>query len=1114
MNNAYPPVTFKNLNISMTNPPYKVEIWDYDVIGDDFGGSYTITQSSGTFTWSGGGNNGSYNNSLKGRAELDVHWAMEKTYDFYLTQLNRNSFDNAGGLIKNYVHYDQSYDNAFWNGNAMSYGNGSGNPFSPLVSIDVVGHEFSHAVIQYTANLVYQGESGALNESFADIFGTAIEFYGASSPNWTIGENCVVVSPYYLRSMSNPNSGIEGRTDTYEGTYWSDPNSVNDNGGVHTNSGVQNYWFYLLCQGGSGTNDIGNLYSVNGIGMTDATKIVYRNLAYYLTSNSNYLSAYLGSLQAAQDLYGNPSTQYMAVRAAWYAVGIGNNPTNYCSGTTRLTAASGTFTDGSGSANYQNNARCKWVIAPPGATQIFLDFTSFATESGYDKVYIYGGTETTGTPLIYSGTTLPPAIQTTAGVGAATIQFISDENTTAAGWSVNYTSVYTTPSCEGGTVLSNPSGTFSDGSGSGNYGNNQLCYWYIAPPCAKTVTLSFSSFNTELNFDGVIVYDDMNLTNELGDFSGTNIPSSITSYTGEMLVIFVSDYTNTKAGFTANYTSTGSAYCSGTTTLNSSDNGTVSDGSGANNYCNNLDCRWLIQPPQAKTVTLKFTEFELEEPSSDGKTIYDAVEVYDGATTAAPLLGRFSGSNLPPSVTSTGGNMLIRFYTDMGVVKQGWSAYYTSTTTDFCTGTTTLTTPSGTFADGSGASLYGNNADCKWLIQPSGAASITLTFTSFDTEQNYDGVIVYDGDNTNAPQLGSFKGSAIPPSVTSTGGSMLIWFLSDEAIRKNGWSANYTSTIAAPVPSFTASKTTICAGDCIQFTDNSTNSPTSWLWSFPGATPSSSTARNPTNICYNSAGVKNVSLTVTNSGGSNQKTMNKYINISPLPTTPSVTVAPSDNICEGESAALTVTDTCTGCTYLWTPGNKSGKILSVTGSGSYTVEAANKCGQTSSNPVSINVNSLPPKPEITVSGNQLQSSAATGNKWYLNGSVISGASEQTYLTQQSGDYYVVVTDANNCSSQSNTVNMTLTGIGLINQSSSFSIYPNPNDGSFEISFSNFSDIAELQIFNTIGQKIFFEPHLDTKKAMNISLGELPEGIYFVQVFSKSGVEVKKFIINK
>ncbi|HCN84785.1 MAG TPA: hypothetical protein DIT07_14380 [Sphingobacteriaceae bacterium] len=800
INNTFPPVTFYP-NILLQNPPYTVELWDYNAVGaNDFGGSYSITTNAGTQSWSGSGNNGTYTNSTLNNPALDVHWGMEKTYDFYQSVFSRNSYDGNGSVIKNFVNGTMQVQNTQNNAfampapyNIMVYGMGDGSFMSPVVGLDVEGHEFSHMV---TANnghggLTYQGESGALNESFSDIFGTCVEFYGASSPNWTIGENVTIPAPHYLRSMSNPNSGYQPQPDTYTGSYWVNPTSTQDNGGVHTNSGVQNFWFYLLCQGGSGTNDLTHTYSVTGIGITQARQIAYRNLTTYLLPSATYNDSYLGSLQAAQDLYGNPSTQYTAVRAAWYAVGIGNDPNNYCSGTTNLTATSGTFTDGSGIANYNNNANCKWVIAPPGANQITLNFPTFDTEANYDTVFVYDGPDTTGTLLMtWFGNTLPSTINSSGG--ALCVKFKTDATTTAAGWSASYTSTGITPTCGGGTILSSPTGSFDDGSGSGNYGNNQSCYWFIAPPCANSVTLSFSSFDSELNYDGVVVYDDLAATHQIAALSGTSIPSPVTSTTGVMVVVFVSDYATTMQGFSASYISTGSAYCSGTTTLNTSDAGTLSDGSGANNYCNNQDCRWLIQPPQATSVTLSFVAFDLEQPDPEG-TIYDAVEIYDGTNTSAPLLGRYTGNTLPASVTSTGGSIYVKFYSDISNTKAGWSAYYTSTTTTYCAGTTNLTAPSGTFTDGSSTNDYGNNSNCSWYIHPTSAGSITLTFTAFNTELNYDGVIVYDGSNNSASVLGQFSGTSIPSPVTSTGGNMYIEFLSDQATRASGWSANYNS---------------------------------------------------------------------------------------------------------------------------------------------------------------------------------------------------------------------------------------------------------------------------------------------------------------------------------
>jgi len=229
--------------------------------------------------------------------------------------------------------------------------------------------------------------------------------------------------------------------------------------------------------------------------------------------------------------------------------------------------------------------------------------------------------------------------------------------------------------------------------------------------------------------------------------------------------------------------------------LNTADYGTISDGSGTNNYCDNSNCSWLIQPPNATSITLNFTAFDLEQASTDGITIYDVVEVYDGASTNATLIGKFTGNNIPQAITSSGGSMFIKFTTSISGTYQGWSAYYTSTQNSYCNSSvTTLTAQSGTFSDGSGLDKYANNTQCAWLIQPTNANTITLSFSAFDTELNYDGVIVFDGANDTAPVIGQFTGSTIPSTVTSSGGSMYVLFLSDEALRSNGWSANYNST--------------------------------------------------------------------------------------------------------------------------------------------------------------------------------------------------------------------------------------------------------------------------------------------------------------------------------
>ena len=254
-------------------------------------------------------------NANKDQYATDCHFASEKTYDYFYNTYGRNSINNAGMKLLSYVHYSTNYVNAFWDGSRMTYGDGNAT-YSPLTTLDIGGHEITHGLTQYTANLTYSYESGALNESFSDCFGTAIEWYADPvHGDWLIGEDIGAA----FRSHSNPNA--YGDPDTYLGTYWYSGSS--DNGGVHTNSGVQNFWFYLLANGGSGTNDIGNAYNVTGITIAKAAAIAFRSLTVYLTSSSNYSAARTYSIQAATDLYGPCSPEVIATTNAWYAVGVG-----------------------------------------------------------------------------------------------------------------------------------------------------------------------------------------------------------------------------------------------------------------------------------------------------------------------------------------------------------------------------------------------------------------------------------------------------------------------------------------------------------------------------------------------------------------------------------------------------------------------------------------------------------------------------------------------------------------------------------------------------------------------------------------------------------------------
>jgi Zn-dependent metalloprotease len=247
---------------------------------------------------------------------MDVHYGVEQTYDYYKTTFNRSSVDNNGLALISYVNVTGLQDNAYWDGTSMNYGIRSTNS-KGVTAIDVTGHELTHGVTQYTSALNYSYESGAMNESMSDIMGKSVQFFAKPTDiNWQISNDM----GWVIRDMSNPN--LESQPDTYEGTDWQ--YTSDDNGGVHTNSGVGNYMFYLLVNGGTGTNDYGDSYAVTGIGLAKADQIIYRTETVYLTPTSQYNDWREACIAAATDLFGANSAPLKQVKNAWHAVGVGD----------------------------------------------------------------------------------------------------------------------------------------------------------------------------------------------------------------------------------------------------------------------------------------------------------------------------------------------------------------------------------------------------------------------------------------------------------------------------------------------------------------------------------------------------------------------------------------------------------------------------------------------------------------------------------------------------------------------------------------------------------------------------------------------------------------------
>lgn len=237
------------------------------------------------------------------QSAVQAQYGANRTYDYYLNEHSRTSWDNAAGDLIAYNNAHAGENNACWGctGNqAIFYAGNTSAATDDWNTDDIMGHEFTHGVTQASAGLDYQDESGALNESYSDIFGEMVESWSEGNCDFLVGADRGAI-----RSFSNPNAF--GDPDTYKGTNWYTGSA--DHGGVHTNSGVQNHWFYLLSNGGSGTNDKGVAYSVTGIGRFKARDIAYRALTVYETSSSQYIDARAATILAAFDLYGRCSDE-------------------------------------------------------------------------------------------------------------------------------------------------------------------------------------------------------------------------------------------------------------------------------------------------------------------------------------------------------------------------------------------------------------------------------------------------------------------------------------------------------------------------------------------------------------------------------------------------------------------------------------------------------------------------------------------------------------------------------------------------------------------------------------------------------------------------------------
>ncbi|MBD2447600.1 peptidase M4 family protein [Nostoc sp. FACHB-152] len=246
--------------------------------------------------------------------------AAGATYDLFYEIFERNSIDDKGLRLDSTVHYGVKYDNAFWNGDQMVYGDGDGEMFQCFTkSIDIIAHELTHGVVQYEAGLQYYGEPGALNESFADVFGCLVKQklknQTVQQADWIIGEGVLApgVKGIGIRSMKAPGTAYDDSVlgkDPQPAHMRNKYTGLDDNAGVHINSGIPNYAFYIAAM------------EIGGYAWEKAGKIWYITLRDRLRNQAQFKTAAKATIEVAGELYGNDSKEQKAVQNAWQQVGV------------------------------------------------------------------------------------------------------------------------------------------------------------------------------------------------------------------------------------------------------------------------------------------------------------------------------------------------------------------------------------------------------------------------------------------------------------------------------------------------------------------------------------------------------------------------------------------------------------------------------------------------------------------------------------------------------------------------------------------------------------------------------------------------------------------------
>ncbi len=743
----------------------------------------------------------------------DAHWGSSATFDFYNDLLGYNGIDGNGRGINSDVHLDDA--NAYWDGTTTLYGDGipGSDLDQPFTYINIIAHEVTHAVTEFSSGLIYAGESGAMNESISDIIGMSVENQtNPGSVDWLVGQEASSTG-YYFRNMANPKE--LQMADTYDGDFWNDFN------GVHTNSSIGNYWFYLLVTGEADTNDNGYAYDVTSLGWNKAYTIAHNTWTQYLSPSSTYEECALFSLEVAEDLYGSCSMELAQVQNAWAAVGV--------------------LTSGS----EQNFTASPRFLCELPAT---VNFT--ATGDVLNPVWDFGdGNQSTEASPIHTYVQNGSYTVTLSGEDCNNDPFtivqsdfiIADDQSTACDTTIMENNLEeATDQC---------SGILVDDGRDESYSNSVFASLEIEVPGTVGYEISFDFFETESGYDYLNFFAfDGNDFILVGSYSGIQTGESLLIESSRIRIVWDTDGSVTRPGFivswdciepvipVANFSVSDTLTCTGVLMLTDESTGPPTDWT------------WLVDGQVVSTE---------ENPTIE----LESAGTYDIGLIACNAEGCDSINLVDHVVFDPTLPICQIIVLEDGLVE----------TSTLCQGT--LVDDGGTEND------YSNGVDAILEIATPGAVGYEIEFVSFDTESGYDEIQLFVDNGNGFEFFEEYEGNLPPFNVTVTGSQIRFVWNTDGSVTRAGFEINWTciDPTTPPTAAFILNTNDVCSGE-VALTDQSTNFPSSWSWVVDGETVS--TAQDPS-FTLTTPGTYDVTLIACNNLGCDTSIVADLITFTP-----------------------------------------------------------------------------------------------------------------------------------------------------------------------------------------------------------------------------------------